>query len=73
MKTLQTSHDELAQQLTSLISQMVYGHHSPTRAQVLMALAALRDAVPLVSQQSPESGMHPNLDYINDLIKKVRL
>lgn len=72
MKSLQTSHDELAQQLTGLVAQMVYGHHSPTRAQVLMALSALRDAVPLFSQQSHESSMHPNLDYINELIKKVR-
>jgi len=51
---LQASHDLLLQHLTTIIGQIVWGHHGVTRLQALMALSVMRDACDLQEHRGEE-------------------
>ena len=67
MSQLQESHDKMVEQLATLLSQMIYGHHSPTRLQVLNALHVLREAIPLAA--TPPKPL--TVEYVDTLTKRV--
>lgn len=69
--TLQESHDKMVEQLATLLSQMIYGHHSPTRMQVLTALSVLREAIPLAATPPAQGIVRPTVEYIDTLTKEV--
>jgi hypothetical protein len=64
-KTLQQTHDELAQHLCILLGQLVYGHHGITRMQALMALGALGDAVGNIAEHASPCGLvRPTAEWV---------
>jgi len=54
---LQTSHDELAKALVSIVDQIVRGSHMPTPAHLLEVAGVLRDAAPHIRED--ETGKKP--------------
>ena len=70
---LQASHDALLQHLTTIIGQIVYGHHGVTRLQALMALSAMRDAAPLQEKRKPHPGqiVQVSVDWIVKTIERA--
>lgn len=66
---LHRSHDEIAQALLSIVGQIVYGHHGPTRIQVLSALKTLDNGL---AHYSTKDMARMGIDkYIKDLTEKA--
>jgi hypothetical protein len=73
-RTLQDSHDAMAQQLAVLLGQVVYGHHGITRLQVLMAAEELKKAIPFTAQRTVDERMGlvpPSIGWVDTLITKA--